>query len=133
MQSIRFVNFPIFNNLNTRLNVESSKINYKNSQLQYENLRYSVLQEVRQAYNDYKSYATQLTSTAKALQAAERSYQTQRERYQVGAGTLVELSDANAQYVQAQANRAQALLQFMFQQKLLNYYLGKLDKEIQLQ
>jgi len=127
------VNVPIFNNLNTRLNVESSIINYKNSKLQYQNLKYSVLQEVRQAYNDYQSYATQLTSTQKALQAAEKSYQTQKERYQVGAGTLVELSNANAQYVQAQSNRAQAILQFMFQQKLLNYYLGKLDKNIQLQ
>lgn len=127
------INVPIFNNLNTRLNVESSIVNYKNSKLQYQNLKYSVLQEVRQAYNDYQSYATQLTSTAKALQAAEKSYQTQKERYQVGAGTLVELSNANAQYVQAQSNRAQALLQFMFQQKLLNYYLGNLDKNIQLQ
>lgn len=127
------LNVPIFNNLNTRLNVESSQINYKNSKLQYENLKYSVLQEVRQAYNDYQSYATQLTSTQKALQAAEKSYQTQKERYQVGAGTLVELSQSNAQYVQAQSQRAQAILQFMFQQKLLNYYLGKLDENIQLQ
>ncbi|HKK46502.1 MAG TPA: TolC family protein [Balneolaceae bacterium] len=127
------INVPIFNNLNTRLNVESSQINYKNSKLQYQNLKYSVLQEVRQAYNDYQSYAKQLTSTQKALQAAEKSYQTQKERYQVGAGTLVELSNANAQYVQAQSERAQAILQFMFQQKLLNYYLGKLDKNIELQ
>jgi len=127
------INIPIFSNLNTRLNVESSKVNYKNSKLQYQNLKYSVLQEVRQAYNDYQSYASQLTSTSKALQAAEKSYQTQKERYQVGAGTLVELSNANAQYVQAQSERAQAILQFMFQQKLLNYYLGKLDKNIQLQ
>lgn len=126
------INVPIFNNLSTRLSVQSSKVNYKNSRLQYENLKYSVLQEVRQAYNDYQSYATQLNSTAKALQAAERSYTTQKERYEVGAGTLVELSDANAQYVQAQANRAQAILQFMFQKKLLNYYLGRLNEDISL-
>jgi len=126
------INVPIFNNLTTRLNVQNSKINFKNSKLEYQNLRYTVLNEVRQAYNDYRSYAKQLGSTEKALQAAERSYETQKERYEVGAGTLVELSDANAQYVEAQANRVQAILRFIFQQQLLDYYIGKLDKNMTL-
>ncbi|WP_240894629.1 TolC family protein [Fodinibius halophilus] len=126
------VNIPIFNNLNSRINVQRSKITYKNSQLEYQNLKYTVLKEVRQAYNDYQSYVKQLSSTQKALQAAEKSYQTQKERYEVGAGTLVELSDANAQYIEAQSNRAQALFRFVFQKKLLDYYIGKLDQNISL-
>lgn len=127
------INIPIFNNLTTRINVQQSKINYKNSKLQYQNLKYSVLQEVRQAYNDYESYSKQLSSTQKALRAAKKSYETQKERYDVGAGTLVELRDANAQYVEAQSERAQAVLRFMFQKKLLNYYIGKIDKNLSLQ
>lgn len=130
----RFIGFsisiPIFNNLGTRTSVQTALINHKNSQLEYENLRFSVYEEIRQAYNDYMSYSKELETTETALRAAERTYETQQERYNVGAGTLIELSDANAQYVQAQSDRAQAIFRFVFQEKLLDYYLGKLNDEV---
>lgn len=126
------VNIPIFNNLDTRTNVQTALINYKNSQLEYESMKYSVYEEIRQAYNDYISFAKELETTEKALQAAERTYETQQERYDVGAGTLIELSEANALYVQAQSDRAQAIFRFIFQKKLLDYYLGQLDENITL-
>lgn len=126
------LNIPIFNNLNIRTNVQSQKINYKNAQLQLEDTRLQVVQEVTQAYNDYVAVVKRLESTEKALVAARRSYVTQRERYNVGAGTLIELSDANSQYVEAQSNRTQAIFNFIFQKKLLDYYLGKLNEDITL-
>lgn len=126
------LNIPIFNNLNLRTNLQSQKVNYKNAQLQLEDTRLQVVQEVTQAYNDYRAVIKRLESTEKALKAAERSYTTQKERYEVGAGTLIELSDANSQYVQAQSNRAQATYNFIFQRKLLDYYLGKLNEDISL-
>lgn len=126
------LSIPIFGNLNRRINVQSQLVTYKNSKLNLRETELQVVQEVNQAYNDYKSYIKQLDASAKALQAAERSYQTQKQRYEVGAGTLIELSDANAQYVEAQANRAQALFRVIFQQQLLDYYIGKLDPNISL-
>lgn len=124
------LNIPIFNNLDRRTNVQSQQISYKNAQLNLQETQLQVVQEVNQAYNDYTSYIKQLESSEKALQAAERSYLTQKERYEVGAGTLIELSDANAQYVEAQASRAQALFRVIFQQKLLDYYIGRLDENV---
>lgn len=126
------LNIPIFNNLNLRTNLQAQKVTYKNAQLQLEDTRLQVVQEVTQAYNDYRAVIKRLESTEKALKAAERSYLTQKERYEVGAGTLIELSDANSQYVQAQSNRAQAIYNFIFQRKLLDYYLGKLNEDISL-
>jgi outer membrane protein len=124
---------PIFGNLDRRTNVQSQQINYKNALLNLEDMELQVIQEVNQAYNDYRSYVKQLESSEKALRAAERSYQTQRERYEVGAGTLIELSDANAQYTESQASRAQALYRVIFQQQLLDYYIGRLDQDITLE
>lgn len=132
-QSIGFsLNIPIFNNWNRMNRIQSAKINLKNAELGLENTKLQIIQEVNQAYSDYTSYMQELESTQKALVAAEKTYETQQERYQVGAGTLIELSDANAQYVQAQANRAQAVFNFIFQKKLLDYYLGKLNEDIEL-
>jgi len=132
-KSIGFsLNIPIFNNLNRQYQIQNAQINFKNAKLGLENTRLQIVQEVTQAYNDYISYQKELESTQKALRAAERTYETQRERYNVGASTLIELSDANAQYVQAQSDRARAVYNLIFQRKLLDYYLGKLDSEISL-
>ncbi len=92
----------------------------------------TVIQDVNTALNDYKSYVKQLESSEKALQAAERAYETQKQRYEVGAGTLIELSEANARYVEAQSSRAQALFRVIFQQQILEYYIGKLDQNVSL-
>lgn len=126
------LSIPIFNNWNRINRIQSAQVNLKNADLGLENTRLQIIQEVYQAYNDYVSYIKEMESTDKALRAAEKTYETQQERYEVGAGTLIELSDANAQYVQAQANRAQAVFNFIFQKKLLDYYLGKLNQEISL-
>jgi outer membrane protein len=126
------LSIPIFSNLNIRNTVQQQQINYKNAQLQLEDTRLQVVQEVTQAYNDYKAVIKRIESTEKALRAARRSYETQRERYNVGAGTLIELSDANSQFVEAQSNRAQAVYNFIFQKKLLDFYLGKLNEEVSL-
>lgn len=126
------LNVPIFNHLNTRLSVQQAKITYQNSKLDYHNLRYMIMQEVRQAYNDYKSYATQLKSTKLALKAAKKTYQKQKARYNIGGGTLVEVSDAKSKYVKARSNRIQNVLRYIFQTKLLNYYLGTIKKHVSL-
>lgn len=130
-QDIGFsLSIPIFDNWNRRNQIQTSKINFRNAKLSLENTRLQIIQEVTQAYSDYVSYQKELESTQKALRAAERTYQTQKERYEVGASTLIELSDANANYVQAQSDRARALYNLIFQQKLLDYYVGKLNEKM---
>lgn len=126
------LSIPIFGNLDRRNNVQSQEITFKNAKLELEDTELEVVQEVNQAYNDYESYVKELEASEKALRAAERSYETQQERYEVGSGTLIELSDANADYVQAQGNRAQVLFRVIFQQQLLDYYIGRLDEDISI-
>lgn len=126
------LNIPIFSNWNRINQIQTAKINLKNAKLSLENTRLQIIQEVTQAYNDYIAYQKELESTQKALQAARKTYETQQQRYKVGASTLIELSQANASYIQAQADRARAFYNLIFQQKLLDYSLGKLNKNISL-
>lgn len=126
------LNIPIFSNWNRINQIQTAKINLKNAELSLENTRLQIIQEVTQAYNDYLSYKKELEATQKALQAAQKTYETQQQRYKVGASTLIELSEANASYIRAQSDRARAFYNLVFQEKLLDYYLGKLDKEISL-
>lgn len=124
------LSIPIFNGLNTRTSVQRAKINYKNAKLQLQNKRLQVIQEVKQAYSDYQAILERLDATQAALKAAKKAYQAAKARYEVGAGTLIQLTQASANLQEAKSNRAQAVYNFIFQKKLLNYYLGKLDKNI---
>ncbi len=126
------VQIPIFDNLSRRTNLQNTKITLKNSQLELENVRFQVNEEVRQAYNDYMSIVKELDSTQKALTAAERAYETEFQRYEVGASTLIELNQANANYVLAQSNRIQTIYNFVFQEKVLDFYLGQLTDSVEL-
>ncbi len=118
---------PLFNNWNRMYNIQSAKINLKNAELNYENSELGVIQEVTQAYNDYIAYQKRLEASNKALIAAEKAYETEQERYDVGASTLIELSQAQASYVSAQSDKTQAEFNLIFQAKLLDFYLGKLS------
>lgn len=124
------VQIPIFNRLGTRTNIQRAQVDYKNAMLDMEDRRLGVLQEIRQAYNDYLAYAKQLRTTETALIAATRAYETEQERYRVGASTLIELTRANTEFVNASSNRVRAIYQFVFQEKLLDYYIGNLDTSV---
>lgn len=122
---------PIFNRFGTRTNVQRSQVQYKNDLLDMEDRRLGILQEVRQAHNDYLAYAKQLKTTETALIAATKAYETEQERYRVGASTLIELTRANTEFVNASSNRVRAVYQFAFQEKLLDYYIGNITTNIE--
>lgn len=133
-RSIGFsVSIPIFNRWDNRTNMEAAQVSLRNSRLELDNVRFQITEEVRQAYNDYKSIVKELESSKKALIAAERAFETEQQRYEVGSTTLIELNQANANFVQAQSDRVQAIYNFVFQEKLLDYYIGQLDENLTFQ
>lgn len=123
------LNIPIFNNWNRIYNIQSAEVQLKNAELSLENTRLQVIQEVTQAYNDYSSYLMEFEAAEKSLVANEKAFETQQQRYNVGASTLIELSQAQASYVEAQSNYTQARYNLIFQEKLLDYYLGQFTGE----
>ena len=98
-----------------------------NRKLDLQNLEQNISLEVRQSYLDYQSAAKRLEVTAKQLRSARQANDVERERYNVGASTLVELQLVRASFVNAASTRAQAIYQFLFQAKVIDYYLGVLN------
>jgi len=132
-RSIGFsISIPILNRWNNRTNLESAHVQLRNSQLELENIRFQITEEVRQAYNDYQSIIQELESSERARIAAERAYETEQQRYEIGSSTLIELNLANANFVQAQSERISAVYDFIFQEQLLDYFIGQLDSSIRI-
>ena len=123
---------PIFNRLQTSNQVQQRRIDYRNAELRLEDLQQEVFLELQQAYNDYRGYAKELDATQSALIAAEKAYETEQERYNVGSATLIELTNANNEFVRASSNRVQSMYQFIFQEKVLDYFLGRLTEDMEI-
>ena len=121
------LSLPIFDRFQTRNNVQRAQVSYENARLDLQDLRQNVALQVRQAYLDYLTAEKELDVTEKQLQAADLALEAAQERYNVGAGTIVELTDARATQVRAASERVQARYDFLFQKRLIDYYLGTLD------
>ncbi|RNC80027.1 MAG: TolC family protein [Balneola sp.] len=123
------LSIPIFQNWDRMYNIESSKVNLKNAELGLDDTRLGIIQEVTQAFTTYSAYVKAYEASTKARVASEKAFETEQERYNVGASTLVELTQAQANFVQAQSNYTRDLYNLVFQEKLLDFYLGKLSGE----
>jgi outer membrane protein len=121
------LSWTLFDRFSTNLRQQQAEITFQNSQLAYEDLKIRVAVEVKQALGDYNAAISQLESTRRGLVSAEKAFETVQKRYEVGSATFVEVITAQAALVQAQSNRAQAVFNFTFQKKILEYFLGKTD------
>jgi len=121
------ISLPIFDRYNTRVGIERAQVQLNNARLALEGQRQEVAAQVRQAYLDYLSSAKSVQVSETQVRAAQMALEVEEERYAVGAGTLVELSLARAEYIRAASNQVAAKYDHLFQTKLLDYYRGVLD------
>lgn len=121
------LSIPLFNRFLTGTNIHRTRIAHANAMLDMDDLEQSVALEVRQAYNDYQSAVQSLAVTETQVRSASQAAAVEQERYNVGASTLVELTTSRANLVDAESQRAQAIYRFIFQRKVIDYYLGTLQ------
>jgi len=123
------LNVPIFNRFDTRYRVEQATVQRKNAEWDYDDLEQRVALQVRQAVSDYQSAVKRLEVTERQLRFAEQSLEAEQERYNVGASTLVDLSQARANYVSAASNRSSAIYDYLARIRLIDYYVGRIKAD----
>jgi outer membrane protein len=121
------VSIPIFDRGATQAASERAQIAEDNAKLALSTQRQQVALEVRRAYLDYEAAEQQLAAADAQQKAAALAVSTTQQRYQVGAATLVEITQARATRVQAQSAYITAKNNLVFQQSLMSYYTGELD------
>jgi outer membrane protein len=118
------VSLPIFDRFNASTNTQRARVQAENASINLENARQQVAVEVRRAVLDYKSAEEQLRQAEVQLRAANLALQTSQQRYDAGASTLVELSQARAAQVRAASDLVNARYSLVFQGRVMEYYLG---------
>ena len=123
------INVPLFDRGVSGVATQQARIAADNAQLQLADREQTVAAEIRRAFLDHAAAVQQLDAAKAQLRAAELAASTTERRYQVGAGTLVEVTTARAQLVQAASAVITARFTLAFQQSLMAFYVGDLVPE----
>jgi TolC family type I secretion outer membrane protein len=119
------VSFPLFEGGLTRYSVAVARSNLSATASDLEVLRQNVTKEVEQSYLDVKSGWEFIKATQKALDAARENLRLAWGRYQAGVGTIIEVTDAQVQFAQADLHHVQALYDYQINLARLDKATGK--------
>ena len=121
------VSIPLFDRGSSSVAEQKARIAEENARLALDNQKQAVALDVRRAYLDESSAREQLTAAEAQLAAASQAVNMAEQRYQAGAATLVEVTQARAQSVQAASAVATAKNNLVLQRAMMAYYTGDLD------
>ena len=96
------LNIPIFDGFRTTNRVEETLHNYYNVKAQEEDRRQSIALEVEQSYLRVVESQERILATDSAAKAAKENLDLAQGRYQVGVGSIIEVTDAETIYTDAQ-------------------------------
>lgn len=118
---------PIFDRGNVDLATQRAEINEDNARLDLKDRQQQIGLEVRRAYLDYQTARQQMDAAEAQLRAAQLALEATQQRYNVGAATLFEVTQARAAQVQAQSALVSARYGLLFQRTSIGYYVGDLN------
>jgi outer membrane protein len=123
---------PIFGGnqaLQNRTVYVQQKVAYLNSKTNTQNAEIQVKTDVVRAFENFKLFKRTFVVSLEQLTAAEKAFELERERYNLGVTNLIDFIQANRILVQSQTDRAQAEYRLLFQKVLLDYATGTLKPE----
>jgi outer membrane protein len=118
---------PLFDRGTVDLATQKAEIAEDNARLDLKDRQQQIGLEVRRAYLDYVADKQQLDAAGAQLRAAQLALETSQQRYNVGAATLLEVTQARATQLQAQSALVTARYALLFQRTLIGYYTGDLN------
>ncbi|HEY3305146.1 MAG TPA: TolC family protein [Candidatus Binatia bacterium] len=103
---------PVFDGFRTTNKVAESVRTYYAVKAQAEQQRQQVALEVEQGYANLVSAQERIKATRAAEQAARENLELANGRYQVGVGSIIEVTDAQALYVSAEVDYVNSLYNY---------------------
>ena len=122
------INLPIFSGFSTQNQVEQAQVQKRNANEQVKQDLRQVRVDVRKALLDLESSEKQVSVTQSSVVSAEMDRKIAEEKYNLGAGTLLDLLVATANYTTALSNKVNAVVGYLLSKKQAEYALGTLSK-----
>ncbi len=119
------MSIPIFNRRATRNNIRTAKIAVRNQQLALLNAEQALRKEIEQAWVNADAAYAKYCAAEQALASARVAFAYEERKAEAGRSTLFDFNDAKTRMQKAESELAQARFEFVFRQKILDFYRGE--------
>jgi len=123
------ISYTFFDGFRRKTNIERQE---QNTKIAKENLiitERQLMSEVEQTYNNIVSYLELLEIYENNVKAAEEDLRLAREKYNIGAGTILEVNDAQKSLREARYSIVSTQYDLMVAKAKLNSLLGEVKEE----
>lgn len=119
------VRWNLFDGFQTNNAVQSAIATRRNAEISLTQAERDINAQMKKALLDLEAARKQYEVSQKALVSAGEDLKIAEERYNLGAGTLLDMLVANANLVSAQANSVNAVYNYVTAHRNLEYTLGE--------
>lgn len=116
---------PLFQRFQRNNEVQQAKVQLKQAEIEYDEMQNQARLDIRKAVLDLEASAKRVDVSEQNIVAAREEQRLAEERYNLGAGTLLDLIIANANLAQAESNRVDAIFGFYLSVRQLEYLTGE--------
>ncbi len=116
---------PILNGFQTRASLQRAIINRELADITVKETQNTLRQSIETAYNDASSASRSYASSVKQVNAQEEAYRMNKQRFEVGALSIIEYQVSENDLFRAKSDLTRAKYNFIFKKKVLDFYQGK--------
>jgi outer membrane protein len=121
------LNIPIFSGFSVDNAVQIAEVNAINYEIELKDTERFIKQNLQKSFLDLEAAKKGLVVTEKNVKAAEENLKIEQEKYNLGAGKLLDVLIANTAYQNAQTNYINSQFFYIRTSEELQYNLGVLD------
>ena len=118
------MNIPIFNRMQSKVQVDNAKIQVLNTQLELEGTKKVLRQEIETAQTTAFTSFNRFQSSEKAVVSMQEAFRYSEEKFNVGMVNAVEYNTAKTSLLKASSDLLRAKYEFIFRSKILDFYQG---------
>jgi outer membrane protein len=116
---------PILNGLATRANVQRAVVSKQLADITITETQNTLRQSIETAYNDAMAASRSYASSLKQVKAQEEAFRMNKQRFEVGALSIIEYQVSENDLFRAKSDLTRAKYNFIFKKKVLDFYQGK--------
>ena len=122
------VSLPIFNGFATSNTVQQAQVQEMNTREDLEQSKRQIAVDVKKGLLNLQQAEKRLIVTRSSVVSAEMDRKIAEEKYNLGAGTLLDMLVAAANYTNAVSGKVNAIFDFMLAKKSMEYALGTITQ-----